>query len=318
MGTDQDYQDLLNYRRYNLYVNLKDIQDSLNNIDSSQEGNEFIASFYQSQLEQLNSALILAPQDVLDELIEDALIREKAEELGFTATEAEVQQTIDADLQRAFSAPPPITMTDTEQIPTPTPVPQEQLDDLYNSAVKNIKLTDKKFRNIIRRSLLRQKVQDHLAGQVITTGLVAHVQLIQTETEEEALVAQMRVEAGEDFALVAQEVSTDTLTAEGGGDLGWVTTGQLSPRYGEDLENAVFGAEVGEIVVTPSGDMYYTFVVVERDENGPLPDQVVGPLQASALDNWLAERKTAPDVTIERLLDADQIPPDPFAVSQRP
>jgi parvulin-like peptidyl-prolyl isomerase len=150
---------------------------------------------------------------------------------------------------------------------------------------------------------------------VTTTGLVAHVQLIETETEEEASVAKMRIEAGEDFAIVAQEVSTDTMSAEDGGDLGWVATGMLAPRYGEDLETAVFAAEVGEIVVVQSGDMYYAFVVVERDENGPLPEQVVSPLQASALDDWLAERKTAPDVTIEHSLDADKIPPDPFAVA---
>jgi hypothetical protein len=40
---------------------------------------------------------------------------------------------------------------------------------------------------------------------------------------------------------------------------------------------------------------------------------VVSQRQCSALQDWLDERKASPDATIERLLQPDQIPPDPFA-----
>ena len=148
---------------------------------------------------------------------------------------------------------------------------------------------------------------------------MAKPQLIKTDTEEEAVAALERIEAGgEEFAIVAQEVSTDTLTAADGGDVGWVTTGQLSVRYGEELENAVFSLEVAKIEIVESDGAFYVVQVVDRDENGPLPEDVLSSRQGSALSDWLAERRDAPDVIIERLLDPDQIPPDPFAVTTAP
>ena len=176
-----------------------------------------------------------------------------------------------------------------------------------------MQLSDKSFRAIVERSLLRGKLQDLLASRVPTTGLVANVQLIQTETEEGAVTATERIEAGEDFAIVAQEVSTDTVTAEGGGNVGWVTTGQLSTRYGEELDAFIFSHEVGELGIVESNGTFYVVLVLERDENGPLPSDVLTQRQNSALFDWLEERRSSPDVEIERLLEPDQIPPDPFA-----
>jgi parvulin-like peptidyl-prolyl isomerase len=307
-----DYQDLLQFRRYNTYGNIVNLQNELGTLDTTQEGSEFLTSFYEQQLQQLQTNLALAPQSVLDELIEDELIREKAEESGLTVTDDEVTQTIDEDLQRAAAPPPQVPISDTEQIPAPTPVPQEQLDEIYQNALDNMGLSDKQFRTILKRSLYRTELQDLLASQVMTTGLVVHVQLVQTDTDEEATVALERIESGEDFGLVAREVSTDTLTAENGGDLGWVTTGQLSSRYGEDLDTTVFAMEVGQIEKVQGNGQFYLVLVLERDENGPLPTEVVSLQQNSALSDWLLERKESPEVQIERLLTPDQIPPDPF------
>jgi len=62
-----------------------------------------------------------------------------------------------------------------------------------------------------------------------------------------------------------------------------------------------------------SGDNHFVILVLERDENGALPDQVLVPLQDAALSDWLEAQKALREADIERLLDADQIPPDPFA-----
>jgi parvulin-like peptidyl-prolyl isomerase len=310
-----DFEDLLSYRRYNQHLNILNLESGLQELDPQQEGNEFLISFYQQQLAQLQSELALAPQNTLEELIDDELIREKAEELGLAVVEGEVTEAINEDLRQAVAPAAQSAITDTEQVPTPTPVPQEQLDAIYQNALANMGLTDKAFERIVQRSLLGQKVQDVLASQVVTTGLVARVQLIQTDTEAEAVAAQGRIESGEDFALVAQEVSTDTLSAADGGDLGWVTTGQLSPRYGEAVEDEVFSMEIGKLALLESDGKFFLLTVLERDENGPLPDSVVLPLQSGALDSWLTEKKASPDIEIERFLEPDQIPPDPFATA---
>jgi hypothetical protein len=311
-----DFQDMVNYNRYNLYLNLSYLQNAIDELSASPEDNEFLISFYEQQLEQLQSSLSLVAQDTLEDLIDDELIRQQAEEEGLTVTPAEVEQAITEDIRQDLTVTSQETLTGTEQLPTPTPVSQEQIDEVYNSILDNMKLSDASFRAIVERSLLGGKLQDVLASKVPTTGLVANVQLIQTETEPEAVAALERIEAGEDFAIVAQEVSTDTLTAEAGGEVGWVTSGQLVTRYGETLDALVFSQEVGEPGIVESNGMFYVVLVLERDENGPLPSDVLTQRQNSALTDWLEEQKSSPDVVIERLLEPDQIPSDPFASTQ--
>jgi parvulin-like peptidyl-prolyl isomerase len=307
-----DYQDLVTYNRYNYYNNISSLENGLEQLRASPEENEFLISFYEQQLTQLQTALTLAPQSALDELIDAELVRQKAEQEGIEVTDQEVDQAIDDDFRSALSQQPQEPITGTEELPTAVPVTQEQVDDLYNNVLSAMQLSDSAFRSIVRRSLLIGKVQDLLASEVPTTGLVADVQLIQTETEEDALAAKERIEDGEDFAIVAQEVSTDTLTVEDGGAVGIVTTGQLSTRYGADLDAYVFSLDVGELGLVESNGMFYVVKVVERDENGPLPEDILSQRQNSALAEWLAERKESPDVEIEQLLKPEQIPPDPF------
>jgi parvulin-like peptidyl-prolyl isomerase len=86
----------------------------------------------------------------------------------------------------------------------------------------------------------------------------------------------------------------------------------LTAQYGADLDEFVFELEVGELGTVESDGMYYVVRVLDRDENGPLPEEILTQRQNSALNDWLEERKASPDVEIERMLDPDQIPPDPF------
>ena len=311
-----DYQDMVTYNRYNQYVNISNLQNELQDLGASPEENEFIISFYEQQLQQLQSSLAFLPQSTLDEMIDAELIRQKAAEEGVSVSDAQVEETIMEDLRGALSPSPLEPITGTEKLPTPTPVSQKQIDELYSTILDNIRISDSSFREIVRQGLLRQEVADLLADQVPTTGPIASVQLIQTETEEEAESAKERIEGGEEFAIVAQEVSTDTLTAMDGGSLGWITTGQLSSRYGDDLESAAFDSEVGKLVLVESDGMFYVLLVSERDENGPLPEEVLSLRQSSALSDWLEELKASPEVQIEQLLEPDQIPPDPFAATQ--
>jgi parvulin-like peptidyl-prolyl isomerase len=311
-----DYRDLVTYNRYNQYTNIGNLQDSLDQLKASPEENDFLISFYEQQLEQLQSSLALLPQSTLDELIDAELIRQKADAEGLSVSADEVEQTITEDLRRILSPAAQDPLTGTEQLPTPTPVSQERVDEVYDTILGNMLLTDKSFRKIVEGNLLGSKVQDLLASEVPTTGLVINLQLIQTETEEEATDAKERIEGGEDLALVAQEISTDTVTAGDGGNLGWVTPGQLSSRYGEDLEAFAFSTEVGKLGLVESNGMYYVVLVSDRDENGPLPLEVLSLRQNSALSDWMEEQKASPDVQIERLLEPEQIPPDPFVTTQ--
>jgi foldase protein PrsA len=320
-GTDirlNDYQNFVTFNRYNDYLSISNLQNYLDQLNASPEENSFLISFYQQQLTQIQSALTTVSDDTLDELTDDALVQQKAQDEGITVTGEEVQLAIDDYVRQSAFPAAQETTTSTESLPTPTPIPQSLIDETYNSMLGNMHLTDKAFRTIVQHSLLRGEVQDLLASQVPTTGLIVNVELIETKTQTETLAAEQRIQGGEDFAVVAQEVSTDTLTADNGGNVGWVTTGQLSERYGTALETFVFSQDVGELGVVESNGMFFLVRVLDRNENGPLPEEVLSSRQNSALNDWLTQRKASPDVKIERLLQPDQIPPDPFATASSP
>jgi peptidyl-prolyl cis-trans isomerase C len=65
---------------------------------------------------------------------------------------------------------------------------------------------------------------------------------ILVETQEEAAALIERINAGEDFAALAQEASSDT-SAASGGQLGWFESGMMVP----DFEAAVVALDVGAV-----------------------------------------------------------------------
>jgi peptidyl-prolyl cis-trans isomerase D len=84
----------------------------------------------------------------------------------------------------------------------------------------------------------------------------------------EAEAAYARVQAGESFAAVAEEVSDDGGTAAAGGDLGALTRSQLPGELG----SAIFSMEAGEVAGPVQSD--FGFHVIELEEilaQGPLP-----------------------------------------------
>ena len=76
--------------------------------------------------------------------------------------------------------------------------------------------------------------------------------MIIVKTEKEAQDLLTRIQAGEDFAVLAREHSIDAATARRGGDLGEFYKGELAP----EIEKAILSIkpnEVSGIVKTAAG-----------------------------------------------------------------
>lgn len=115
----------------------------------------------------------------------------------------------------------------------------------------------------LRRSLLAGEVVNQIGIDALTEeGLQAAYDAVFAEipasteynaahilvaTEDEALAVIARIEGGEDFAALAQELSIDTGSGAGGGELGWFGLGMMVPEF----EMAVIGlgeaAEMGAL-----------------------------------------------------------------------
>lgn len=127
---------------------------------------------------------------------------------------------------------------------------------------------------------------------------------ILVETEEEALDVLDRLEAGEDFAELAIELSTDPAVADNSGDYG------CSPPAGfvEPFAEAALAAEIDmptDPVETEFG--FHILLVNDRTDADPadvpsdeeLTEQMRQPLLDGAFNDWFEEILLAADVVVE-------------------
>ncbi|HVS14992.1 MAG TPA: peptidyl-prolyl cis-trans isomerase [Thermoanaerobaculia bacterium] len=96
----------------------------------------------------------------------------------------------------------------------------------------------------------------------------------QARAELEAI--RRRVEAGEDFQRIAQEVSEDEVTRPQGGDLGFFGRGRMTPQF----EEAAFSGQPGELIGPIENQLgprtgYHLIRVIARQEGGLQPFEEV-------------------------------------------
>lgn len=206
------------------------------------------------------------------------------------------------------------------EIPTPGPTPTRHIitDEEFNQDYANyldllseeIGVTEAEYRTIVRAGLLVSKVGQHFADQVPTEAEQTNVSHIQVDTQEEAQAAFDRLEASEDFALVASEVSTDTLTAEDGGEVGWFMEGELEPIWGPIFERAAFSLSPGEYSDPISSPAGWHIVKVNERLVRPLSERQLQNRQQQAFSDWVTESMQSDGVEI--LWEPDMPPPDPL------
>lgn len=220
-------------------------------------------------------------------------------EVSLTATE-EVTPTPDYT--------PTITST-----PTITPTPTEYTRELYNGEVSayisnanEIQLSKTELRDFIRRQLLKQKVYEALTADVKPVGEQVWARHILVATEEEAKQVLERLQAGEDFVTLAQELSTDEGSKAQGGDLGWFYHGEMVSEF----DAAAYALNIGEISQPVKTDNGYHVIQVLGKEERPLTDTQINAYKQKIYNDWLEQAKIDnPVTTYDRWVDV--LPTDP-------
>ena len=303
------YEKMLTYRKLNLESSISQLQAQLQQLAaSSTSSQDFIVQYYQQQLQYAQSQLENAPQQVLEDTIDDELIRQETQQLGLSVSAEELQQEIESqfgyDRNPPTPTPTPITATLPVTItPTPTIAPMTEADvqqrygEVLQTLKERVKFSEAEFRDLFLASLLRQKLEKYLGDQLPTSEAQVHARHMLFKTQEEAEAALARLKAGEDFATVAKELSTDTSTSESGGDLGWFPVGMMDPDFEKVAFNTPPG-QVSEIVQTSYG--FHIIKVEEKDDNRPLDAAPLEERKQGALEAWLGGKRNSDSV--KRLL----------------
>jgi len=133
-----------------------------------------------------------------------------------------------------------------------------------------------------------------------------HVQAILLGSEAEAQDALSRLDAGEDFATLATELSQDMASRGDGGDMGWVASDELDVKFSEFINNSAIGEISQPIkddrVKTLGG--YWLVKVVGREADRQIDEADREQLKKQALDAWVGSLWDDPDNLVEDYLDS--------------
>jgi len=131
------------------------------------------------------------------------------------------------------------------------------------------------YRDLVGADLLREKLlAEYFDPQVPVSDEERYVMAMFLESAGQAAEVKARLEAGEDFAELAEELSLESTSKEKKGDFGWRPKDALAALLGTSLlDEYAFGAGVGEIsqpIYDESGSKqvgYWLAKISERKED---------------------------------------------------
>jgi parvulin-like peptidyl-prolyl isomerase len=219
-------------------------------------------------------------------LQQEVLLRQRAPvDLGITATPDEVENQIAGHLSVSPSDP-------------------VAFQAAYKNELKTRDLSDKEYREMIEAEVLGNKVSDGFVRAAPEAADQVRIRLIQVGAREDAEKVVERLNAGEDFAVVAEEMSSDTTTKDQGGEKGWVTLEQLDDAYAAK----VFAMDVGQRSDPLEGEGGFVIVEVEEKEAGrPLDSDQRDAVGGRYYSLWLDEQRTLLPTTNYVSFDADKL-----------
>lgn len=211
-------------------------------------------------------------RQVLEQLIDQALIEQAAQREGVTVSDEKVESTLqDIIAQMGQTA--------------------------FDKSLEDSGMTREQLKEQLRSQLLGDAVFEKITGALPTVVEQVHARHILLSTRQKAEEVLAKLQGGQDFGALAREYSEDPSGEFNNGDLGWFPRGIMAPEF----EAAAFSLQVGEIsdiVETQFG--FHIIEVLERDPAREIPPEMAQAMRQQRFLEWLGvEREKA---TIERFI----------------
>lgn len=227
---------------------------------------------YQGELQRRQAAagreLSAAEQkEVLDGLLDQALLAQAAYAQGFSLDDAALQARLEHLIEQAGGPA------------------------AFQEWLKANAYDEPGFRRDLVLSAAAAWMRDQLAAQVPKAQEQVHVRQIRVSSAARAQAVLAQLQQGQDFGKLAALYDPVTY-----GDLGWLPRGYLTdPR----LEQAVFDLPAGQhtpVIEVATG--YHILQVIERAGQRPLDPQALLALQLKAVQDWLAAQRAQAEIQI--------------------
>ena len=200
----------------------------------------------------------------------------------------------------------------------------------WEDALAENGITEEQYRESIRNSMLNEKLVEAVAGEenaeASDDDVMAYLDkyasmfqgakksshiLFAADDEETAQKVLDQINSGElDFAEAAKQYSTDTASAEKGGDVGWDAINSFVVEYGDALDGLDKG-EISSLVTSQYGIHIIKCTDVfdvsdKHDSISDYPEEIVeyirgiasSQVQSEAFDTWFNEYKESAEIVI--------------------
>jgi len=144
--------------------------------------------------------------NTLQDIQKRALISQEANRRGITASDEEIEQEIKRRVENSATG-------------------TGSFEELYESMLRGLRLTEKDFRELVHVDILRAKLSREFMNKLAAGAEQVRILVIVAGTAQEAEELRDRLNMGADFSQLAREKSIDLKSSRQGGDLGWIPKG---------------------------------------------------------------------------------------------
>lgn len=290
--------------------------------------------------QQLETPSLLGGQ-VLDAMVEEELIRQEAATRGVAVPADEVQTTIEHsfDFYRVpptatptrlptstpASSPTPqptatvsITPTATPAPtwtpePTSTPVTEQAFTAEFGSYMSQLAqtgITENDYRELVRVSLLRNKLQETFSRDVPTSTEQIQFRYVFFETQDGAQTAEAQLKSGLSYDDLYARVQAGQVVSATGGLQPWTPTDEIADTFGPEIQQALLSLAISQTsqIVTDTYGLSYTILQQAGREVRPLTSTQIEDRQQQTFQAWLDSQRTGPDVNLFNNRYLDRMP----------
>lgn len=182
---------------------------------------------------------------------------------------------------------------------------EEEMGESFEQFLAQNNQTEESYKKVIRLNLLQEKAltdgvevtDEEIQAQYDRQGTELNARHILVADEETANKVKQELDAGGDFAKLAEEHSTDTGSAANGGSLDWFGTGAMVPEF----EEAAFALEVDEI--SEPVQSQHGFHIIQVTEKREVEDQPALEDQKDEIRSELAVSKADQTTLVPKIAD---------------
>lgn len=281
------------YKRYVLvsqYNRLKDLYavvSQQNNAETSQTMQQQMADI----AEMLNSPQEIG-QQTLDDLIQEALIRQEAERRGITVSDAEIQDEINHTFQYYPEGAPTPAAGKTPE-PTPVSIQKDVFDKKYQTMLTEVKAntnqSEAEIRNFFKTQIITRKLVDVLFPQISQGDEQVHISQILVANNDTAQTVLRMLGSGQSWEKLVSTYSQDPTALENKGDIGWFGIGQLPAA----LEEAAFSTPVGQVTAPLQSDYGWHLLKIIEKEYKPFTAERLATVRNQLMASWTTQQRSS-------------------------